>query len=772
MHEGKLSIFTDRRTKPLGDLFGIFFEDLNHAADGGLYAELVQNRSFEFDALDNQAYHALFAWEAVGCGKLTIEDATPLNLCNTHYVRVCAQKAGDGLRNHGFGEGIPVREAAIYRFSCFARCEKATQLRVALVDIIGRHSYATSAITAQGDWQRYECVLTACATDPAGRLEIVLKEPGDVCLDMISLFPQDTFRGRENGLREDIARALADMKPKFLRFPGGCLVHDGTLDPEARDSMYRWKNTIGPIESRATRRSGWLYNQTMGLGFYEYFLLCEDIGAKPLPVLPGGCDPHHKRYVPMADLQPWIDDALDLIEFANGGMDTPWGVRRAMMGHPAPFGLEYIGIGNEEVAAPFFERLPYFVRAIREKYPEIKIIGTTGPFAAGSEWKRGWQAACENGVDIVDEHYYQSPEWFIANADRYLRYPEDGPKVFLGEYASWGNLYENALYEAAYMTRLQNAPRVALACYAPLLCHVDYVNWKPDMIWFDNHRLTLTPNYHVQRLFMRNQGDVLLHSVSEGLAAEKAMGQPPIQGLISLEANDTRMAVSDIVLESAQGERQYPDTVIEGQNRVTLDASNASFFTLTFRARRLSGEKGMRVFFGETDNDNCLIWGIGGWENQDCILDKRTRGRGSCLTQSEFTVVDQRDYALRLEVNGRRIRTYIDGVLFNDVEDTLPQPDWLYYTASLEEVTGEIIIKAVNVLPQEARVTIRLEGQGGGRLAGTVEEMSGYALTDANSLDEPERVKPKVSAFASDSPHFMYSFPACSVTIFKIKREG
>ena len=255
-----------------------------------------------------------------------------------------------------------------------------------------------------------------------------------------------------------------------MRFPGGCLVHDGSLNPEDRNSMYRWKNTIGPVEERPARRNSWGYNQSLGLGFFEYFQFCEDIGAKPLPVLPGGYDPHHQRIVPLNELQPWIQDALDLIEFANGTPEAEWGGIRARMGHEAPFGLEYIGIGNEEVGDAFFERYPFFHRAVREKYPEIKIIGTAGPFSAGSEYEKGWKCAKEYGSDLVDEHYYHTPEWFLANHHRYDNFRAQDPKVFLGEYASWGNTWYNALAEASFMLGLErNAKAVGLACYAPML---------------------------------------------------------------------------------------------------------------------------------------------------------------------------------------------------------------------------------------------------------------------------------------------------------------
>ncbi|NLB90350.1 MAG: alpha-L-arabinofuranosidase, partial [Clostridiales bacterium] len=352
-------IQTNKEVRPLGDLFGIFFEDLNHAADGGLYAEMVQNRSFEYDKIDHPDYHNLTGWKILGDGIVSIETKDSLHPNNPHYVRLQGKHSSDGLENKGFGKGMAIKGDEKYHFSCYARSHSPMTLKI---EIAG----ASTSIEVEGEWKQYHTILAPNKTVLNAALQL-FPSAGTVDLDMISLFPADTFRGRKNGLRRDIAEALEEMTPRFLRFPGGCLVHDGSLNPDDRDSMYRWKNTIGPVEQRPSRRSNWKYNQTLGLGFYEYFLLCEDIGAKPMPILPGASDPHHKRAAPIEELQPWIDDALDLIEFATGDISTPWGEKRAELGHPAPFKLEMIGIGNEEVGDAFFERFPYFVKAIRER---------------------------------------------------------------------------------------------------------------------------------------------------------------------------------------------------------------------------------------------------------------------------------------------------------------------------------------------------------------------------------------------------------------------
>ena len=392
-----LTVDTAHPQEPLGDLFGIFFEDINHAADGGLYAEMVQNRSFEFDRIDNPQYHALYAWEKVEEGaqvQLQIETARPYHADSPHYLVMETKGNGRaGIVNLGFGDGFYLEKGETCLFTCYARALEDRECLLS-VSVEGTECCASAAFAVRDmEWKKYELRLTAERSTTAGRLLLTLSQAGRLALDYVSLFPEKTFLGRKNGLRRDIAQLLCDMKPKFMRFPGGCLVHDGSLNPSDRDSMYRWKNTLGEPENRPARRSNWGYNQTLGLGYYEYFQFCEDIGAKPLPVLPGGYDPHHQRMVPLDEMGPWIQDALDLIEFANGGTDTEWGGLRASLGHPAPFGLEYLGIGNEEVGDAFFERYVLIHRAVREKYPEIKLINTASPFAAGTEYERGWRSA-------------------------------------------------------------------------------------------------------------------------------------------------------------------------------------------------------------------------------------------------------------------------------------------------------------------------------------------------------------------------------------------
>lgn len=789
--QATLHVYTQNRGAELGDLFGIFFEDLNHAADGGLYAELVQNRSFEFDPIDHKDYHALTAWEKVerggGKAEITVEDSHPLNPRNLHYAAIDILSEGDGvgIMNLGFNSGIPVKQGENYLFSVYAKRDASFDepVKVTIEGMDGAVHGEATIVVHSSEWTKYEMTFTANATDNSSRLVITAKGKGKLYLDMVSLFPKMTFKNRPNGLREDIATLIADLKPKFMRFPGGCLVHDGSLNPDDRDSMYRWKNTLGDIEQRPARRNNWSYNQTLGLGYYEYFLYCEDIGAKPIPILPGGYDPHHKRIVPLDELGPWIDDALDLIEFANGDPSTKWGTIRAELGHPEPFNLEYIGIGNEEVGAPFFERYPYFHKAIKAKYPDIKIINSSGPFAAGGEYDRGWSSAKENKSDLVDEHYYQSPEWFLAHYNRYDAFKADEPKVFLGEYASWGNTYYNALVEAAFMTGLEkNAHAVGLACYAPMLCNVDYVNWKPDMIWFNNHEVFATANYYVQKLFMNHQGDQLLKIEANGFVKKQEKTVKPINGAFAFGTDLCAVQIWDIQLVNNDTEEmndfngmsfELSDTTddrLNGTSKRTFDLGETGWenYTLSLKAKKISGPKGFNLYFGKHDDNNQQIWEIGGWQNQDSLLASTVNGRTSVLTQSIFNLEPEIEHEFTLEVSGRRIRTYIDKVLFNDTEDKLPEIEPLYYSASFERSTGDVIVKVVNVQKNSVLTQVVLVDLQKSSLTIDVSEMSDHSLDDENSFASPVRVLPKQKQFSVVGCSFSYDFPKHSITIFRI----
>lgn len=517
-------------------MYGIFFEDINFGADGGLYAELVKNRSFEFE-------QPLMGWTPFG--SVEVRSDKPCFDRNPHYVRLTevGQITHAGLENEGFrGMGIQADEP--YNLTFYGRVVKGDELtlRVELVsasnDII-----ETQRITLAGSsWKHYQLALLSKTTEPEARLRLTMETKGTLDLEHVSLFPRHTFNNRLNGLRADLAEALKALKPGVFRFPGGCIVEGTTIE-----TRYQWKNTVGPVENRPFNINRWNYTfphkkfpdyyQSYGLGFFEYFQLSEDLGAEPLPVLNCGlsCQFENEgmeQHVPVEKLQPYIDDALDLIEFANGPVTSRWGKLRADMGHPSPFGLKYIAIGNEQWGELYPERLAPFVQAIRARYPEIQIVGSAGPNAEGEQFEYLWPEMRRLNVDLVDEHYYRSPEWFLSNADRYDNYDRKGPKVFAGEYAchadNKANSFLTALCEAAFMTGLErNADVVPLSTYAPLFAHVEAWQWRPDLIWFDNLRVMKTPNYYVQQLYSHHAGTRVVPFLRAG---------KPLTGELSLYA--------------------------------------------------------------------------------------------------------------------------------------------------------------------------------------------------------------------------------------------
>ena len=769
MGQSKITVRPDRVTGQLGDLYGIFFEDLNHAADGGLYAEMVQNRSFEFCAVDNPSYHPLMAWEKIekkySRMQWWIQDSHPYSRRNPHYLvcEIFETGMGAGVRNTGFTPGMYLQKGEKYRFSCLAATDGRGELplRLVLENDEGRNLGQADIVVSNGTvWNHYEAEITAQETTTAGNLSIYIDAVGRLYLDMVSLFPQKTFMQQRNGLRADIATLLADLKPRFMRFPGGCLVHDGSINAEDRDSLYRWKNTVGVLEERPARRNNWGYNQTLGLGYYEYFCFCEEIGAKPLPVLPAGYDPHHQRKVPFDQLDEWIQEALDLISFANDDASAQWGRIRCELGHPEPFGLEYIGIGNEEVGEGFFERYPYFHKAIKEKYPDIQIIASSGPFAAGGEYEKGWNCARRNHADLVDEHYYMAPEWFLANHHRYDSFDENGPKVFLGEYASWGNTWYNALTEASYMTGMErNSEKVGLACYAPLLCNVNYINWKPDMIWFDNHQAYGTANYYVQKLFMNHQGNDRIELEMTGIDDSVTIQDDPKGGFGLRTEPDTVVRYSQIMIEDIQNGTIWKDSEVYfvGDNveqyisadpdarvvteDILLHTVESDHYIITVKGEMLYGRRGFMLQYGNRDEKNRYQWEIGGWQNMDSALTQDIAGRNSCLTQSSFTVAADREYELKLEIEGRHLRAYIDGELIHEIHHAPVKIEPLYTAASIDRQSGDVIVKLVNVQKRPIDTVLHMEGIE--QAKGTAYIMSGFALEDENSFAEPLKVSPR-----------------------------
>lgn len=555
-----LTLKADKPGAPIQPtMYGLFFEDINFGADGGLYAEKIKNRSFEFP-------QHLMGWKTFG--GVELRNDGPFDR-NPHYVRLTSaghNHKHTGLENEGF-VGIGVEKGEKYRFSLWARVPQGGEGRLKVV-LADRNTHGRSQDLASAkikvtttDWQKYTVELTPDQTCAHAVLRVFLRHPDTTAVDLehLSLFPVDTWKGHENGLRKDLAQKLADIHPGVFRFPGGCIVEGTDLD-----TRYQWKNTVGPVENRPTIENRWHYTfthhffpdyfQSNGLGFYEYFLLSEEIGAEPLPVLNVGlsCQYQNDRpedHVAVDSLSPYIQDALDLVEFANGDTTTTWGALRAQMGHPAPFNLKVMGIGNEQWGPEYVERLEPFLAAMRKAHPEIKIVGSTGPDSEGDKFDYLWPEMKRVKADLVDEHFYRPEDWILAQGARYDNYDRKGPKVFAGEYAchmrnkNW-NHFEPALLEAAFMTGLErNADVVHMATYAPLFAHVDAWQWRPDMIWFDNLRSMPTASYYVQQMFATNKGTNVLPLTMDGRPLTGGEGQNGLFASATIDKDANQIVV-------------------------------------------------------------------------------------------------------------------------------------------------------------------------------------------------------------------------------------
>ncbi len=576
-------------------MYGLFFEDINYGADGGLYAEMIKNRSFEFP-------DRLMGWRSFG--NIEVRDTDGPFDRNPHYVRLSDPGHGEkrtGLDNEGFF-GVSFKADSVYRLSVWSRTasDAPSRIKVELIepDADGESQVCADVkIDVKGfEWKRYTAELRPDRTVAKGRLRIFLDSPAAVDLEHVSLLPADTWKGREGGLRRDLVQRLADIHPGVFRFPGGCIV-EGTELPD----RYQWKNTVGPVENRPLNLNRWHYTfphrffpdyfQTYGLGFYEYFLLSEEIGAAPLPVLNVGLvcqyqnhDP--KAHVPADSLDEYIRDAIDLVEFANGDTTTTWGALRAQMGHPAPFGLKYMAIGNEQWGPEYVERLKPFVEAMRRECPEIEIIGSSGPDSEGDKFDYLWPEMKRLDVDLVDEHFYRPNDWFLSQGMRYDGYSRKGPKVFAGEYACHTpgykrNNYGAAICEAAFMTGLErNADVVRMATYAPLFAHVEGWQWRPDMIWFDNFESVPTSSYFVQQMYATNKGTRVLPLTMDG---KPVAGQEGQNGLFATAALDEDNGTTIVKVVNTGDTPQSVDLVFKGlkKNRrytsckvVTLSSDN------------------------------------------------------------------------------------------------------------------------------------------------------------------------------------------------------
>ncbi|WP_433825586.1 alpha-L-arabinofuranosidase C-terminal domain-containing protein [Actinoplanes sp. CA-015351] len=781
-------------------MYGVFFEDINYAADGGLYAELVRNRSFEFSSTDASGWNGLTGWTVAGSAAVTNDDQR-LNERNRNYLTVSGATT---LTNAGFpspstSTAIAVKKGDKYDFSVWARTGSSTSIQVALHLTDGTALAAPITVTAdKAGWMKYTAQLRATATSDAARLSV--KTSGAVKLDEISLFPKDTYKGRANGLRKDLAEKVAALDPGFVRFPGGCLVNTGSMYsydaannfPRAR--AYQWKDTVGPVETRATNKNFWGYNQTYGLGYHEYFQFSEDIGAMPLPVLPAlvtGCG-QNRATVDEALLQRHIQDALDLIEYANGPVTSTWGRARADAGHPKPFGLTTIAVGNEEnLPEEYWANFLRFESAIKAKYPAITVVSNSGPDDTGTTFDNLWAKNAAHGSDMVDEHYYNSPSWFLQNNARYDSYDRNGPKVFLGEYASLDNKLYNSLAEAAYMTGLErNADVVKMASYAPLLAHVDNVQWKPDMIWFDNDESWGSTSYQVQKLFMNNVGDRVVPTTATG----NVLQPKPITGAIGLSTWRTAATYDDVTVTRPDGTVLYSDDFNDGNadgwssvtNRGNWAVTNGAYtqtttdtedtmvkaatigesdYDYTLKATKTAGAEGFLVAFGIQETGQFYWWNLGGWNNTQGAVEKGITSAKEQILTKPNTVTTGKTYDLKIQVRGTKVTLFLDGVEWAGFDDNKVTEPFAQVVTE-DTTSGELIVKVVNAQDTPAITTVDLAGRKVARTA-RMTVISG----DPGELNtrSAEPILPVTSTVHGIGSTFTREFAPNSVTFLRIK---
>ncbi|MFN3648209.1 MAG: alpha-L-arabinofuranosidase C-terminal domain-containing protein [Armatimonadota bacterium] len=780
----ELVVHADRpgpRVSPL--MYGVFFEEINHAGDGGIYAELVRNRSFE----DGTAPEA---WSAVaregGQPVLALDTDRPLNAAQGKSLRVELRGPGAaGVANDGYW-GVPVRKGAEYRLSLFARA--SSRLRTPLVaSLEGKDGrvYARRELGGlKEEWTRLTGTLRASESDPAARLVLTTPGTGTLWLDVVSLFPADTWKGRANGLRRDLAEKVAGLAPAFVRFPGGCFVEGSRLE-----NAVRWKRTIGPIEERPGHPNAkWGYRSSDGLGYHEYLQWCEDLGAEPIFIINCGmaCGFDGGECVPLEELGEWIQDALDAIEYANGPVTSRWGAVRAKNGHPKPFNMKLLGVGNEngwgQYLPQYEERYARFYDAIKKRYPEMQLIATT--------------PVRSRPMDILDDHYYNNPQWFWANTGLYDRRDRKGPKIYVGEFAvtqnaGTGNLAA-AVAEAAFMTGLErNADLVQMASYAPLFVNVRDRKWNPDAIPFDTSRSYGTPSYYVQKLFAENRPDVVLNSeLSLPPATVEKGGIGLGTWLTQAEFKDVEVIRDGKTVYSSRFQDDAPEWRRQGgewsvrngalrqsaageDRRIVLaepSLADASDYTLRLKARKLGGAEGFLIMFRNRSRGDFYWWNIGGWQNREHAIEKGVGGGKVTLgPRVPGSVETGRWYDIRIELQGPRVRCYLDGKLIHDEIDR-GTPD-LAAVAGRVDRTGEIILKVANGAETARPMTLRLNGAGLLRGTGTATVLTSGSMADENSLDQPERVAPRTVPVEGVSSRFTYTFPPRSVTVLRLKKR-
>jgi alpha-L-arabinofuranosidase len=758
-------------------LWGIFFEDINCSADGGVYAELVRNRS-----LENSGTPEFWSLATTGSGKgaISVTEENPMSPSslptrNRRSLKLEIKSAGPGssvgAANEGYW-GIPVLAGAKYNFSFYARASAdfAGPLAVSLQSADGT-IYARGSFDRLGsDWKRFRFALTSAGTNPKAKLVLSASHAGTVWLDMVSLFPQDTWKN--HGLRPDLMNMLDGLKPAFMRFPGGCWV-----EGEWMANAYRWKETVGDPATRRTQRNIWGYWDSHGLGFHEYLQMCEDLGAEPLFVINVGMA-HHDS-IANAQLAPYVQDALDAIEYCNGPTTSRYGALRAQNGHPAPFNLKFMEIGNENGGSVYYQHWPTFYNAIKAKYPGITLIA--------NHWLGTYP---KNPMpELVDEHYYDSPEFFMSHANQYDSYDRHGPKVYIGEYAvtrgcGQGNL-RAAIGEAAFMTGIErNSDVVSLASYAPLLANVNYKHWNPDLICFENSRVYGLPSYYVQKLFSQNRGDEVLPVKVTSPQFQSA----PAGGAIGVgtwntcaEFKDVKVTQGDKVLFASDFSRNLDGWKLLGDGawsvrdsalvqsatnenvRAIIGDESWNNYTLTLKARKITGDEGFLVLFNVRNQDEKSWLNLGGWGNTRHAIEMG----GIDSHDMDGSVETGRWYDIRVETSNTGINCYLDGQLLQHA--SFPHLQSLYASAAREDATGDIIVKVVNGSYAPVETDIKINGATDLAETANEIELTSPGADDENSLDNPQKVSPISTEGRVSNSTIHQNFLPNSLTIIRVK---
>ena len=771
------------------NLFGIFFEEINSAGEGGIYAELIRNRSFE------DSTNGLPNWSLVtsgtATGQIALDTSLPMSPTNQQSLALTMSGGSGsvGAANTGWF-GIPVTNGATYNLEFYARSGAGFggNVFVSVESANGSSIYAQATfIGLTASWQHFTASLIASGTDPSARLVLRISQPGTIDVDFVSLFPAVTFHNRTNGLRPDLANMLADLNPSFMRFPGGSWV-DGTSLANA----YHWQPTVGFLPDRVPRANIWGYMVSNGLGYHEYLQMCEDLGVEPLFDVNCGMDVHQNS-VGTANLGPWVQEALDAIEYANGDTGTPMGALRAANGHPAPFGLKYIEIGNENNGANYDANYGIFYNAIKTNWPAMHIIANsfgTVPTSAP--------------VEILDEHYYNSAAWFAQNSSKYDSYSRSGPKIFVGEYAVAYNIgpgflatLQNALGEAAWMTGLErNADVVAMACYAPLFANWSDQDWTPDLIYFNGTNVYGTPSYYVQQMFSQNRGDVVLPATITVTTSPTNVVLP--HGAIGVGSWNTAVQYTNIVVASNGVTLYQSDFASQGTNgwrvfngtwsvgsglyqqtsasttdcRSTTGNTNWANYTISLRARRTGGSEGFLILVNWLDDNNWTWWNVGGWGNTKDGVEQMVNGSKSTLAQvNQTAIVDNTWYDISVQVTSSNFLCYLNGTLVQTVANPVLSGA-LYTSSTFLRASNQIIVKAVNPSSSAMTTTFNFSDVDSIAPNATIIQLTSGSPTDLNSFAAPKNVAPVTSTISNAGTNFTLTLPANSLSVLHLNASG